>query len=287
MSWKRDQRLASTLSSARALPERLLPVEPHAPRFSVVRSELPEGTSNPWKTSGSPLTRAPRQKSAIYLLFPRISGDGGVSSPFFADALSGVAEQRGPWRGRSTVIVQRGGSTTTGASTSSMLVRLLKTGSTKYLVRWALAGVRAAAPLSRQGAQVARCPSSDPDSPDLFAPWRFGARPDGWTMGAGMTGDRHVPVLRAPGGATPPGNSPGSSSLAWTEARVLYRPERQRRSLPGCCCSPGSTRALGGGAVARVGCLLGVRSTQQAPYPRDRAPAKRSGRPRRTATPRK
>jgi len=36
MSWKRDQRSASTLSSARALPERLLRIEPHAPRFSVV-----------------------------------------------------------------------------------------------------------------------------------------------------------------------------------------------------------------------------------------------------------
>ena len=45
--------------------------------------------------------------------------------------------------------------------------------------------------------------------PGLFAHWRFGTRPDGWTMGARESrGSRRV--LREPGGATPPGHSPSS-----------------------------------------------------------------------------
>src|SRR5262245_38123107 len=43
--------------------------------------------------------------------------------------------------------------------------------------------------------------------PHLFAHWRIGVRPDGWVTGAGeLRGSRRV--LRAPGGETPPGDSP-------------------------------------------------------------------------------
>jgi RNA-directed DNA polymerase len=50
----------------------------------------------------------------------------------------------------------------------------------EYLVRWARWKHKAAAPLSRRFlAAVHR------REPDLFAHWRLGARPDGWTMGAG------------------------------------------------------------------------------------------------------
>jgi RNA-directed DNA polymerase len=63
----------------------------------------------------------------------------------------------------------------------SMLDRLLRR-INEYLVRWAMWKYkrlrRRPAKARRLLAAVAR------RQPDLFAHWRIGARPDGWTMGA-------------------------------------------------------------------------------------------------------
>ncbi len=64
----------------------------------------------------------------------------------------------------------------------SMLVRLLKR-INEYLVRWARWKYRR---LRRYPAKARRLLAAVfRRQPDLFAHWRFGARPDGWTMGAG------------------------------------------------------------------------------------------------------
>ena len=64
----------------------------------------------------------------------------------------------------------------------SELVRLLRR-INDYLVRWAMRKYkrlrRSPAKARRLLADVFR------REPDLFAHWRFGARPDGWTIGAG------------------------------------------------------------------------------------------------------
>ena len=85
------------------------------------------------------------------------------------------------WRACSTPSC-RAGSTTTGASTSPCCIRSSAT-STSTLVRWAMRKYKRLAPpqdtrARRFIADVAR------RQPGLFAHWRFGVRPDGWTMGA-------------------------------------------------------------------------------------------------------
>ena len=52
-----------------------------------------------------------------------------------------------------------------------------------YLVRWAQCQVQAAAPPPRPR-RAGSWPTSFRRQPGLFAHWRFGVRPDGWTMGA-------------------------------------------------------------------------------------------------------
>ena len=64
----------------------------------------------------------------------------------------------------------------------SELVRLLKR-INEYLVRWAMWKYKR---LRRHPAKARRFLAAVcRRQPDLFAHWRFGARPDGWTMGAG------------------------------------------------------------------------------------------------------
>jgi RNA-directed DNA polymerase len=64
----------------------------------------------------------------------------------------------------------------------SMLVRLLKR-INEYLVRWARWKYKR---LRRRPAKARRFLAAVyRRQPDPFAHWRFGARPDGWTMGAG------------------------------------------------------------------------------------------------------
>jgi RNA-directed DNA polymerase len=64
----------------------------------------------------------------------------------------------------------------------SELVRLLKR-INEYLVRWARWKYKR---LRRSPARARRFLAAVfRRQPDLFAHWRFGARPDGWTMGAG------------------------------------------------------------------------------------------------------
>ena len=90
-------------------------------------------------------------------------------------------DPRGPGADRSTRSC-RGGSTTTGASTARELVRLLKR-INEYLVRWARWKYKR---LRRHPAKARRFLADVyRRQPGLFAHWRFGARPDGWTMGAG------------------------------------------------------------------------------------------------------
>jgi RNA-directed DNA polymerase len=92
----------------------------------------------------------------------------------------------------------------------SELVRLLKR-INEYLVRWARWKYkrlrRSPAKACRFLAEVYR------REPDLFAHWRFGARPDGWTMGSRMTGDCHVRFCERRGVRLPPATHPGASSV--------------------------------------------------------------------------
>ena len=65
----------------------------------------------------------------------------------------------------------------------SMLYPLLRR-INDHLVRWAMPEIQAAAP-TREGGRTNYWPGPPGAIPGLFAHWRFGLKPDGWTMGAG------------------------------------------------------------------------------------------------------
>ena len=83
---------------------------------------------------------------------------------------------------RSINVIVRGWINYYGRFYRSELVRLLKR-INEYLVRWARWKYKR---LRRYPAKARRFLAAVfRRQPDLFAHWRFGARPDGWTMGAG------------------------------------------------------------------------------------------------------
>ena len=135
-----------------------------------------------------------------YTFRPRLSrGKSGGQFVNFLPAVSDNARKRigreiRRWRlhvrsgttltelARSINVIVRGWIGYYGRFYRSMLARLLRR-INEYLVRWAMRKYkrlrRSPAKARRLLASVAR------RQPDLFAHWRIGARPDGWTMGAG------------------------------------------------------------------------------------------------------
>jgi RNA-directed DNA polymerase len=135
-----------------------------------------------------------------YTFRPRLSRNGaGDVFVGFVPAVSDDARRQLGWEIRRWRLHLRSGTTLTALARSinvivqgwinyygrfyrSELVRLLKR-INEYLVRWARWKYKRLrshpAKARRFLAEVYR------REPDLFAHWRFGARPDGWTMGAG------------------------------------------------------------------------------------------------------
>lgn len=135
-----------------------------------------------------------------YTFRPRLSrGKSGGEFVNFLPAVSDDARKRigreiRRWRlhvrsgttltelARSINVIVRGWIGYYGRFYRSMLARLLRR-INEYLVRWAMRKYKR---LRRRPARARRLLAGVARrQPDLFAHWRIGARPDGWTMGAG------------------------------------------------------------------------------------------------------
>ncbi len=83
---------------------------------------------------------------------------------------------------RSINVIVRGWIGYYGRFYRSLLARLLRR-INEYIVRWAMRKYKR---LRRRPARARRLLAGVARrQPDLFAHWQIGARPDGWTMGAG------------------------------------------------------------------------------------------------------